>query len=510
MWTIVPIRAEGEHQDRVLHLLGRGTYHVGRRGCEILLEKDKSISRRHAAIVVGPLPRSQLANTKFRPQIVIKDSSKYGTFLIGDNDTKLPEGVETELRDSTIVRFGLLHTNMRIMYLPIVLCTSRLSPQQLETLCENAAVIGAHVLPQFTEECTHLVMSQIMFSPKLFQALIVGAHIVTPQWLDAVRALERPECALPNPDACLPDYAQVAKEFMGEEAPHMSLLPNPARRTLFRQKRFVFLSASDFAACGMLVTMAGATAIDASNATIDRKFGAEYNGAYFVGPASNEGVSQIVNDHASRLKRAGYCVVDLDAILRSILLVSLNPHLTFSAHPNPSLLDGPAPHPSAGSVPATQSSVQSAALASANVIVASSDPEDEDDADAAYVQQLHQREMTDADIRSKLMLPSTVSGSVIVAYAELLRADAGLVLAARSADRADRAGFKRFKKQHVVSYQDTDGGHANGASVLMVPTTAHPSAIAGGMSQGSLEEEGGDADVDMAEPSKRPRRTGRR
>lgn len=82
-------------------------------GCDVIVTKDKGVSRVHAEIVVNsmnmlnPLPNK---HHHLSPSIQLRDCSKYGTFVSKNDGPKkkvheLPNK-ETALQDGDLVSFG--------------------------------------------------------------------------------------------------------------------------------------------------------------------------------------------------------------------------------------------------------------------------------------------------------------------------------------------------------------------------------------------------------------------
>lgn len=74
-------------------------------GCDVIVTKDKGVSRVHAEIVVNAMNMSNLSAC-----VQIRDCSKYGTFITKSDGLKkkvheLPNK-ETELQDGDLVSFG--------------------------------------------------------------------------------------------------------------------------------------------------------------------------------------------------------------------------------------------------------------------------------------------------------------------------------------------------------------------------------------------------------------------
>jgi len=76
MWTARFLDPEDSTQNVSFWFVSGKTYSVGRKECDILVN-DKSVSRKHAQIIVD-LPKIK-GNLKTIPQLKISDVSKFGT-----------------------------------------------------------------------------------------------------------------------------------------------------------------------------------------------------------------------------------------------------------------------------------------------------------------------------------------------------------------------------------------------------------------------------------------------
>lgn len=82
-------------------------------GCDIIINKDKGVSRIHAEIVIDAMTSSdnlQKNSSNVASKVRIRDCSKYGTFINKDliSKQKVHEfpNRETTLQDGDMVSFG--------------------------------------------------------------------------------------------------------------------------------------------------------------------------------------------------------------------------------------------------------------------------------------------------------------------------------------------------------------------------------------------------------------------
>ncbi|CAJ1970803.1 unnamed protein product [Sphenostylis stenocarpa] len=154
------------------YIFKTGIYKVGRKGCDVIITKDKGVSRVHAEIVVNtmnlviPLPNER---SHLSPSIHIRDCSKYGTFISKNVGPKkkvheLPNK-ETALEDGDLVSFGT----------------------------------GASITHTLREGCTHVLVDQLMPLKKdLVDAVVAKKSCVLKNWLEFLEerniSTEIPSC----------------------------------------------------------------------------------------------------------------------------------------------------------------------------------------------------------------------------------------------------------------------------------------------------------------------------
>lgn len=82
VWGLFPVDPlSGEDN---YYIFKPGTYKVGRKGCDVIVTKDKGVSRVHAEIVVNTMNMlNPLQNVRrhLSSSVQIRDCSKYGTFV---------------------------------------------------------------------------------------------------------------------------------------------------------------------------------------------------------------------------------------------------------------------------------------------------------------------------------------------------------------------------------------------------------------------------------------------
>eukprot|EP00611_Tribonema_gayanum_P007934 TRINITY_DN173_c0_g1_i5.p2 TRINITY_DN173_c0_g1~~TRINITY_DN173_c0_g1_i5.p2 ORF type:complete len:235 (+),score=75.65 TRINITY_DN173_c0_g1_i5:1255-1959(+) len=120
---------------------------------------------------------------------------------------------------------------------------------QKKTVKADLAKLGASVRDAFTEDCTHLITTDVAdFTTKMVCALAAGAAVVTVGWIQAALARTNLADPLPPPQSFLPTATKLGR---------CNLLPDPARRTLL-SKYVVLLCAPVAADVEQLLRLAGA------------------------------------------------------------------------------------------------------------------------------------------------------------------------------------------------------------------------------------------------------------
>uniref|UniRef100_A0AAY5ERY4 Nibrin n=1 Tax=Electrophorus electricus TaxID=8005 RepID=A0AAY5ERY4_ELEEL len=217
MWKL---RAESRAD--VIRLLPGQDYVVGRKNCDVLLSNDQSISRVHAHLTVT------------EQAVTVKDTSKYGTFV---NDEQLATGSTRTLRFGDRLTFGVFQSKFRLELDSVVVCSSCVVAEGKASLSQAVQAVGGRLVSTWTQDCTHLAMPVLKVTIKTICALLSCRPIVTPEFFTELsRAVQRRD-ALPTLESFRPE--------MGEPSltkKPVDLHPHMERKTLFRDKTFVFLS----------------------------------------------------------------------------------------------------------------------------------------------------------------------------------------------------------------------------------------------------------------------------
>ncbi|XP_044279798.1 nibrin isoform X1 [Varanus komodoensis] len=252
MWKLVPAGDPGPGEEGQIYWLLVGVeYDVGRKNCAILIQDDQSISRKHAIISVKH-PQAYLSQPTSFSEVTLKDTSKYGTFV---NEEKLPNGTATILKSGDRITFGVFGSKYRVEYDPLVVCSSCLTASQKSLLNKNILQLGGHVVNEWKEECTHLAMASVKVTVKTICALICGRPIVKPEYFaELIQAIQAKE-QLQGPERFYPpiDEPSIKSE-------KLDLNVCPGRKTIFREKTFLFLTAKQYAKLSPAIKLGGGEA----------------------------------------------------------------------------------------------------------------------------------------------------------------------------------------------------------------------------------------------------------
>ncbi|XP_031222411.1 nibrin [Mastomys coucha] len=249
MWKLLP--AAGAAPGETCRLLAGVEYIVGRKNCGILIENDQSISRNHAVLTVN-FPVTSLSQTDEIPTLTIKDNSKYGTFV---NEEKMQTGLPSTLKTGDRVTFGVFESKFRVEYEPLVVCSSCLDVSGKSVLNQAILQLGGLTANNWTEECTHLVMSSVKVTIKTICALICGRPIVKPEYFaELLKAIESKK-QLPGIESFYPPIDEPA---IGSKS--VDLSGRHERKQIFKGKTFVFLNAKQHKKLSSAIAFGGGEA----------------------------------------------------------------------------------------------------------------------------------------------------------------------------------------------------------------------------------------------------------
>ncbi|XP_024973759.1 nijmegen breakage syndrome 1 protein isoform X2 [Cynara cardunculus var. scolymus] len=205
VWGLFP--ADPLSGEENYYLFSKGSYKVGRKGCDIIVNKDKGVSRVHAEIVIDTMVSMDNMNEKLAvksSKIRIKDCSKYGTFIKKPHGSKekvneLPRK-ETTLDDADLVSFGTGTATYRFSYVPLVFFPCGLEPARSKELQEKLSSIGASMSNKWSPKCTHALLGDnASMNADVVDAVVSKRHFVSFKWIELLAekriGTEIPSCS---------------------------------------------------------------------------------------------------------------------------------------------------------------------------------------------------------------------------------------------------------------------------------------------------------------------------
>ncbi|KAI3982865.1 hypothetical protein MKX01_010348 [Papaver californicum] len=206
VWGLFPVESlPGEQK---YFIFSKGTYKVGRRGCDVIINTDKGVSRVHAEVVVNSMTSLDPLHgnsSNFSLDVHIKDLSKYGTFInkkqgskakVHDNPNK-----ETTLKDGDLISFGTGNATYRFCFVPLIFFVYPSIPPKVDrSLQEQISSIGASATHNWKSECTHaLVDDSAPVEEDLLDAIMAQKPVILKKWVQVVAekniSSELPSCA---------------------------------------------------------------------------------------------------------------------------------------------------------------------------------------------------------------------------------------------------------------------------------------------------------------------------
>ncbi|PIN15672.1 hypothetical protein CDL12_11682 [Handroanthus impetiginosus] len=192
VWGLFPVDPlPGEHE---YYIFQKGTYKVGRKGCDIIINKDKGISRVHAEIIVDEMvcmDHPQKGQSKNSTKVRIRDCSKYGTFInknLGSKE-KVHEfpNKETMLKDGDVVAFGTGNAKYRFSFVSFIFLASLSKPSEMNQLQDKTSLIGACVTQSWTSKCTHMVIEDsISINDEIIDSIVARKPLVRFSWIELI------------------------------------------------------------------------------------------------------------------------------------------------------------------------------------------------------------------------------------------------------------------------------------------------------------------------------------
>ncbi|KAK4711517.1 hypothetical protein R3W88_006030 [Solanum pinnatisectum] len=193
VWGLFPIDPlPGEDN---YYFFNKGIYKVGRKGCDVIVNKDKGVSRIHAEILVDEmisLDQSLKKPSNILSKVRVRDCSKYGTFLNKNLDSKEKvhefPNKEMILKDGDLVSFGTGNATYRFSYVSFIffICSPKHSKTN-QLITKKVSSIGASITKKWSLDCSHvLVDDSFPLSGDLIDAIVARKPLVQYSWVELI------------------------------------------------------------------------------------------------------------------------------------------------------------------------------------------------------------------------------------------------------------------------------------------------------------------------------------
>ncbi|CAK7212249.1 hypothetical protein SCUCBS95973_001400 [Sporothrix curviconia] len=252
MWLLE--NAGSAFEGRRLWLRPGKRYLFGRTRAEPgqLVISDKTISRKHLTIQVGPVPDGDGTNCDSRSVVTVEDlATKIGTVINGVSQIRGQKLVLSGKR--TTIKMGHMADLFTISWHPVVLSFSFSSKELRSTapddplnpwtrLRRDLEPLDIKFLAEFRRDCTTHVVAKKRNTSRGLQALINGSYIVTDSFLAAVVAAAASGQLESDFDAAWPNALDHLPPRGDEpsDRPSSTYGPDPRRANLFEGYTFVF------------------------------------------------------------------------------------------------------------------------------------------------------------------------------------------------------------------------------------------------------------------------------
>ncbi|XP_078162236.1 nijmegen breakage syndrome 1 [Carex rostrata] len=187
VWGLIPV--DSPRGTQMYHIFSAGTYKIGRKDCDVIVQNDTLISRVHAEIIVDKIISWEPANTgpTCQSHVRILDRSKYGTFVKrneGSEATRLKKDEDVMLRDNDLITFGTSSATFRFTLVPIVVYLYGKKPSRIDQSFQaTISSIGAFITRKWRDDCTHVLVEE--YSPltnEIIHAMLASKEIVSIDW----------------------------------------------------------------------------------------------------------------------------------------------------------------------------------------------------------------------------------------------------------------------------------------------------------------------------------------
>ncbi|KAH7290495.1 hypothetical protein KP509_30G050900 [Ceratopteris richardii] len=194
------------------YYLTSGAYKIGRKDTSVVIQTDKTVSRLHAEIIIDPLKsiNDSTDRTSFKPRIILKDLSKFGSFVNRTAGSKpvfsLPNK-EKELNEGDIITFGTDNSSFRLEYFALCPFIGPLADESRRNAVSDLVIsAGGYVLENWCSNCTHLLVEDGSYVTNLvLQAVAERIPVIGVGWIEVLAARgtlssEFPSCSRFTPN----------------------------------------------------------------------------------------------------------------------------------------------------------------------------------------------------------------------------------------------------------------------------------------------------------------------
>ena len=239
-----------QNGDKKQYLLAGKAYTIGRKGTDITITDDSSVSRRHATIEIT------LEDESNPRAITMTDSSKFGTFFARNSGSKpnfIKVNGSVQLKMGDLIRIGMQHTFCKLINEPLTVVVSMMNQSNLSRLQSVVAKLGGNIANTWQPCATHLAINQVILNVKVTQALANAVPIVEDDFFVKMQeAIEMGLTELPNAKDFIPPISEN-----GLDNDKTLLVPTVTRKSLFKDRVFVFLSTKQLKRLGQTCAAAG-------------------------------------------------------------------------------------------------------------------------------------------------------------------------------------------------------------------------------------------------------------
>ncbi|XP_065676049.1 nibrin-like isoform X2 [Hydra vulgaris] len=247
MWILQQLNEQDfENSIEFLLLHGR-SYIVGRKDCDIVLNGDATISRKHAVIEI----KKRLDDE----EVTIVDKSKVGVYV---NKIKVQPNQEINIKANDVILFGKYSVNFMLKRTKINVVLSGISGSDSKKNCKSLIQqLGGKILNEWNLDTTHLIMEKLTFTIKVVCALASGKYIVTPKYFeDLFESCNKKQGKIPLEKSYLPPIAENSLLKM-----ESFFAPDFKRQSLMEGKQLVVLSSSQCMRIRLAFELAGGNVI---------------------------------------------------------------------------------------------------------------------------------------------------------------------------------------------------------------------------------------------------------